>query len=363
METLFHQYMRSMNIYASKPTVRWPKGRRRDVQYIICLILPVALFYHISSKSGCGGDGVDSEVVGSLLRHHANGAAAIDVGDMKCLSIGDSDTRVNPEPDEVAKCQLYQPPSDFVRVVMNFVVGAPNQGRCAGAACAAEAPYDAKLREFGNDWPPFGYTMIGKQRLEQFRASIHEVDRNGIKGAIIETGVWRGGAMIMAAAVTRESDFGRRDVYLYDTFESIPGYGGHQSFLENKEDEVKGYFELFGMLEDNVHFVKGLFKDTVPTWEKGTPIAVLRVDGNFYDSYADVLYSMYEDVPVGGIVIFDDVMTHAVVMRCWQDFKRDQNLEEDLVRIDNHSAFFRKIKGVKVDQSKRLPPQDVNKAR
>ena len=53
------------------------------------------------------------------------------------------------------------------------------------------------------------------------------------------------------------------------------------------------------------------------------------------------------------------VKTH---LKCWTDFKRDQNIKEELVRIDKHSAWFRKIEDVKVDQLKRLPPQDVNKA-
>ena len=119
--------------------------------------------------------------------------------------------------------------------------------------------------------------------------------------------------MIMAAAVTKESQSGR-DLYLYDAFESIPGYGGEAEFLENSEQDVKGYFELFSLLDPNVHFVKGLFQFTVPLWDiKSTPISVLRVDGNFYDSYSDVLYAMYESVAVGGIVIFDDVMTHQAV--------------------------------------------------
>jgi hypothetical protein len=52
-------------------------------------------------------------------------------------------------------------------------------------------------------------------------------------------------------------------------------------------EDVKGNFDIFGLNGPNVHFVKGLFKDTIPTWKKGTPIAVLRVDGNFYDSYQD----------------------------------------------------------------------------
>lgn len=72
------------------------------------------------------------------------------------------------------------------------------------------------------------------------------------------------------------------------------------------------------------------------------------------------LYAMYEDVPVGGIVIFDDVMSHAPVMRCWKDFKADHGLPEELNRIDLHSAWFRKKVATKIDQAKRHEPQDVN---
>lgn len=44
-------------------------------------------------------------------------------------------------------------------------------------------------------------------------------------------------------------------------------------------------------------------------------IAVLRVDGNFYDSYQDAMYYMYDVVRIGGIMIFDDVMSHPPVNR------------------------------------------------
>lgn len=132
-------------------------------------------------------------------------------------------------------------------------------------------------------------------------------------------------------------------------------------FLSNAQADVEQNFASFALLDANVHFVKGLFKDTVPMWQKGTQIAVLRVDGNFYDSYSDVMYAMYEDVAVGGIVIFDDVFSHVAVMKFWQDFKADQGVVEDLNRIDTHSGWFRKRVPVTIDASKMHPPQDVNK--
>lgn len=285
------------------------------------------------------------------------------INDPKCLDLqvdGNIRNRIIPTPNETDSCLLYQAPSDFVKLVMNFVVGAPNQGKCAGQDCTGRAAYVEVDRFYGNDWPPFGYTMIGKQRLENFRAAIHEVDRNKIPGAIIETGVWRGGAMIMAAAVTKESQ-SDRDLYLYDAFENIPGYGTDQNFLQNSQADVEQNFEWFSLRDKNIHFVKGLFRDTVPQWIKGMPIAVLRVDGNFYDSYSDIMYAMYEDVAVGGFVIFDDVMSHAAVMNFWLDFKKDQGIMEELNRIDKHSAWFRKRDAVQIDASRKHPPQDINK--
>ena len=97
--------------------------------------------------------------------------------------------------------------------------------------------------------------------------------------------------------------------------------------------------------------------DTVPKFRAtGRPVALLRVDANFYGSYQDALYGLYDRVPVGGFVIFDDVMTHPEVMRCWLDFKGDQGLPEDLVRVDLASAFFRKRADVVVNASKRRRP-------
>ena len=108
----------------------------------------------------------------------------------KCLDLqvsSDIHNRIIPTPNQTDKCLLYHPPpSDFVQLVMNFVVGTPNQGKCAGkGGCSEQAAYVEVERLYGNDWPPFGYTMIGKQRLENFRAAIHEVDQNNIPGATI----------------------------------------------------------------------------------------------------------------------------------------------------------------------------------
>jgi len=292
----------------------------------------------------------------------------------KCLTLATGkDGTVNreqPGPEDKRKCLLQTKRSPYMDIVSKAVLGFPRFGSCSGwADCSNVKPYNSNLRYYGNDWPPTGFTMIGNERLENFRSAIEEVNRNNIPGAIVEMGVWRGGAMIMAAAAQKEfKDAGGsldRDLFLFDAFEEIPqkAYGAASSFLFNTQQDVVDAFESFGLNDSNLHYKKGLFQHTAPELQTDpllTQIAVFRIDGNFYDSYHDALYYGYEKVPVGGIVIFDDVMSHPSVMRAWKDFKQDHGLTEDLNRIDTHSAWFRKETKVRVDMAKMKPPQDIN---
>ena len=108
--------------------------------------------------------------------------------ELECLDIqvdNDVHNRVIPLQSDVDKCLIYEPPkSTFVELVLNTVVGTPLQGKCNGGkgGCSKYAAYVEEERLYGNDWPPFGYTMIGKKRLDNFRCAIHEVDKNNIPG-------------------------------------------------------------------------------------------------------------------------------------------------------------------------------------
>lgn len=284
----------------------------------------------------------------------------------RCMEVGDANekTRFRPKVGDDA-CLLDIEPAPYVQLLSDALVGLPSAGACDfQTGCQPpHKPYREHARKFGDDWPPYGYTMIGKERLANFRAAILEVNRKHVPGAIAEFGVWRGGAMIMAAALQKfapnDSYSNTRELYLFDAFGSFGEYNKAEDFLAVPEDQVKENFRHFGInadREENIHFVKGLFSDTVVQWvNRKDPIAVLRVDGNFYSSYQDVLYAVYENVPVGGIVIFDDVYHphYKEVLQCWLHFKEDHNIPEDLVRIDRGSAWFRKKEDVTIDQSKK----------
>eukprot|EP00957_Ditylum_brightwellii_P028150 2125390-Ditylum_brightwellii.AAC.1 len=294
--------------------------------------------------------------------------------ELTCLTLGDTGggpdldlvkNRKQPSRDS-DECLLNIPPDPYMKIVLDVLVGFPNAGSCNfSTGCKPpHVPYDKMKRQYGLDWPPYGFTMTGKERLNNFRAAINEVNRNKIEGAIAEFGVWRGGAMIMAAAVQKHDDTALdRDLYLFDAFQSFGGYGKSEDYLAVSIEQVKSNFESFGLLHnDKLHFIKGLFQDTVKDWvDRDDTIAVLRVDGNFYESYQDVLYAVFMNVPVGGIVIFDDVMSHKDVMECWIDFKSDHGIPEELVQIDFHSAWFRKTNDTHIDQSKKRKTANLKK--
>lgn len=260
-------------------------------------------------------------------------------------------------------CLILPQASRYIHVVTEAILGFPIAGQCvkkSPGGCSAYAAFNTEHRHWGIDWPPFGYAMMGRVRLNNFRAAIEDVNTNRVSGSIIELGVWRGGGMLLAAAVNAESST-KRQLHIFDAFSHIENYENTSEFLQVREEDVTQAFHTFDLLDSYVHFHVGLFSQTAPKWNPNELIAVLRIDGNFYDSYQDCMYYMYESVSVGGIVIFDDVLSHGPVLRFWLDFNKEQDLNVDLVNIDLHSAWFRKTKVTVLDWSYFRAPQDVNK--
>lgn len=254
-------------------------------------------------------------------------------------------------------------------------------GGAGGCALGSARPFDASARRGGRDWPVVGHTMVGELRLQNVREALEAAVRLRVPGDFAELGVWRGGVCIYAKAILDELCEGRgstsivpattanRDVILFDVFDSMAGYGANTDYLAVSEALVRGAFEKYGVGTDGVVFVKGLFKDTLPEFRNqriragGKPIAVLRIDGNYYDSHQDALYYLYDFVPVDGIIIFDDY-SHELPRLSWDDFMADQKFFEKVTPIeapDSNGGWFVKTVDVKVDFSKMRAPRDCNK--
>jgi O-methyltransferase len=213
--------------------------------------------------------------------------------------------------------------------------------------------YDAKLREYGGDWPSKALTMVGTLRLRNFRLMIESVVGAGVPGDIVETGVWRGGACILARAVLKAYDIKDRRVILCDSFSGLPppnieafpadaGSTFHSyPELVVTEDQVKDNFRKFNLLDDQVVFVKGWFRDTMPTLAT-EKIAVLRLDGDMYESTIHPLTHLFDRIPVGGWIVVDDYEVVPACKTAVHDFLGARGLTPDIVPIDGVGVCFRK---------------------
>ena len=173
-------------------------------------------------------------------------------------------------------------------------------------------------RRRGQDWPGFAITMVTTERLQSLQVILLEIFAGNVEGDIIETGVWKGGASIFAAAVVAvHGQADRRKIFVCDSFQGLPpsvlkedmGESWNETrMLEQSDATVKHNFGIYGMQQSNIVFVKGLFATTMPVLAEfhTGKIALLRLDGDMYESTVDVLYTFYGRLSIGGVVIIDD---------------------------------------------------------
>ncbi|PRW61401.1 macrocin O-methyltransferase [Chlorella sorokiniana] len=220
-----------------------------------------------------------------------------------------------------------------------------------------QLPYDAAQRARGNDWPAYGVSMIGQLRMDNLRTLLEDVLAKGVLGSFVECGVWRGGASIFAKAVFTAHG-AARDVHLVDSFQGLPPNTttedvqdwSQADYLRVPQPEVQGNFERFNLLDKRVHFHKGYFRYALPTWraQDKSPIAVLRLDGDMYESTMDELYNLWDAVSPGGYVIIDDWSVIACRKAITEFFSRN-NLNYKITQIDDNGAWFQKTASGPID--------------
>ncbi len=211
--------------------------------------------------------------------------------------------------------------------------------------------YSESLRESGLDWPSTALTMIGSKRLRNLRMVMEDVIHAAIPGDFVETGVWRGGASIYARAIMAAYEVSDRKVICCDSFEGLPapnevrypadcGSPFHQfSELAVSLDEVKSNFNEFDLLDAQVLFLKGWFSETMPK-VPSKQIAVLRLDGDMYQSTIDPLLHLYDRIPNGGWVIVDDYHMVPAAKQAVEDFLESRNEKQNFREIDGVGICF-----------------------
>lgn len=244
---------------------------------------------------------------------------------------------------------LYDPPDtrplpeDVQRAIMEEL-------RRTGETLTLRSPQEERAQ--GRDRPLYAQTMIGLERLRNVRACVESALADGVEGDLIEAGAWRGGAAIMMAGVLAAYDVCDREIWVADSFEGLPRPDAERYPADADDinhaatelaiplEEVRANFERYGLLDERVRFLKGWFRDTLPSLgEKSW--AVIRLDGDLYESTMDGLVNLYPRLAVGGYLIVDDYgfdNCRAAV----EDYRGENGIDEQIEMIDWVGAFWRR---------------------
>lgn len=176
-------------------------------------------------------------------------------------------------------------------------------------------------------------TYIGNLKLSEQFKHVH--------GCLVECGVWRGG-MIAGVIELLGND---RKCFLFDSFEGLPNakeIDGHAAnawqndknspmYLDNCKAEMSFAEKAMKMSgSEKYKLTKGWFSDTLPQFNFEEKIAILRLDGDWYDSTMDCLTNLFGKVTKGGIIIIDDYYVWDGCSRAIHDYLSKNNLTEKI---------------------------------
>ena len=215
-------------------------------------------------------------------------------------------------------------------------------------------------------------TMLNVARLKSLWDQVVLCERKGVEGAFVECGVWKGGAVAWMALAARSVAAPPRELHLFDAFDDIcepdPAVDGEFALRRVEElggpsdpqgrlQPMTGIYDTkggHGTIEDCVRvldlaghppelrrFHVGWFQETLPHVQTG-PIAILRLDGDWYASTKACLEHLYDAVSPGGFVVIDDYLTFEGCRLAVDEFRSDRGITEALTTIDVNAVWWRR---------------------
>ncbi|MBP5858896.1 class I SAM-dependent methyltransferase [Marivibrio halodurans] len=160
-------------------------------------------------------------------------------------------------------------------------------------------------------------------------------------GAYVECGTWRGGMSFgIATALPALSA-----LYFFDSFQGLPptterdgerareieaGEGFWHDNNTASETEFRENIRRFGLEPRTRGIHQGWFSDTLPGFVPDRPIAILRMDGDWYDSTMTILDALYDHVAPGGLILIDDYYDWEGCSRAVHDFLAKRGLPDHI---------------------------------
>jgi O-methyltransferase len=197
------------------------------------------------------------------------------------------------------------------------------------------------------------YTMIDRSSYLTNLGLAREAGK--VSGCVVECGVWRGGMSAGIAEVLGPS----RDYYLFDSFEGLPpakeGVDG-SSAIKYQAEKTSPYYHDNCRAEieyattamkmsgaTSLQLVKGWFENTVPTFVLDQPIALLRLDGDWYESTMTCLEHFAPRVAPGGLIVIDDYLVWDGCARAVHDYLSKHSLPHRIEQT--RSVVFIRVRG------------------
>ena len=240
-------------------------------------------------------------------------------------------------------------PEDWLRPEWNEIRKELNE---KGWGICRPVEIEAAQRKNGKDWPFTGATMVGWDRLTQWEKGLYRCLDREVPGDVVETGIWRGGALMLAAAIFKEQGVKDRKIWGYDSFEGLPPVNSEAfpadtarydfsqyKALSVSQDLVRQLFENWNVPMDDVNLVKGWFKDTLKNPEV-QQIAALRLDGDYYESTIQALEALEPRVSDNGIIVIDDYEAFPGCKQAVTEYRAKHGIKDPLHNIDNMGCFW-----------------------
>jgi hypothetical protein len=197
------------------------------------------------------------------------------------------------------------------------------------------------------------YTMTTPPRIYALVRAVEYIVSRPIPGALVESGVWRGGSMMAVALTLLRLGVTNRDLYLFDTFAGMtePGEEDVKHSGERAADmlarssrdshdwafasleQVREAVSSVGYPEEKIHFVQGPVEETLPE-HAPQEIALLRLDTDWYSSTKHALVHLYPRVAPAGVLIIDDYAYWQGARQAVDEYVQENNVSILLNRID-----------------------------
>jgi O-methyltransferase len=203
------------------------------------------------------------------------------------------------------------------------------------------------------------FSLVGWQGMEATYDCTKRVLDNRVPGDLVECGVAQGGSALLIALVNKKFGDGRKRLWLFDSYEGLPEptvedyqegkTGTHVrplpkgSCLGTIEEVSRLLFQQHQLPRESIELVKGWFQDTLPkTANRIGSIALLRLDGDWYESTKVCLDSLFDKVSDGGFVVLDDYLSCYGCKRATDEFLAARAKNYPIIPDGRGGAYFQK---------------------